>query len=450
MNEVCVIYDIGKTNKKLFVFNKSLEIVFREEIQFTLTHDDDGDECENLQLLSSWIKNSFKLLLQREDFKIRALNISAYGASLVHLDKDGKEVCPLYNYTKDFPKKLKKAFVDKHGSIQDILLETASPDLGMLNSANQLYWLKSEKTNTFKNIKYSLHLPQYCAYLLSGEFQNELTSIGCHTFFWDFAKNDFHQWVKDEHLESAMLKPMPSNTFFEKDGINYGIGIHDSSAALVPYLQSNNEPFILLSTGTWSITLNPFCEESLEAQNLAKDCLNFIRFDGKTVRAARLFSGNEHNRVTKHLDDYFGKPSDYFKTVEYDFNIIRKLRKQQQQNLPNQIEVGNFLDCPFMERSLNTFSSYEEAYHQFIMDLVAQQITSMKLTFGKTTPRTIYVDGGFSKNVIFMKLLSEAFFDKKVYASSLAVASSLGAALVIKEAWDPQNVTSKLLNLVEY
>ncbi|MCU0327252.1 MAG: hypothetical protein MUF45_18820 [Spirosomaceae bacterium] len=35
-----------------------------------------------------------------------------------------------------------------------------------------------------------------------------------------------------------------------------------------------------------------------------------------------------------------------------------------------------------------------------------------------------------------MNLLAEAFFDKEVYASEIAQATALGAALVISEAWN--------------
>lgn len=450
MTKVCVIYDIGKTNKKLFVLNENFEVVHEEDTTLPLSVDEDGDSCEDLILLTNWIKNTFEVLKTRIDIKIVAVNISGYGASLVHLDKEKKPVTPLYNYTKSFPYKTRQAFANAHGDLKEILLETASPDLGMLNSANQLFWIKKEKSEAFKNIKYSLHLPQYCAFVLSGEINNELTSIGCHTMLWDFNKNDFHQWVKDENLKSIMLSPKASDTFKNIDGINFGIGIHDSSAALIPYLQIAKEPFILLSTGTWSITFNPFCEEKLDAKQLESDCLNFIRYDGKTVRAARLFSGNEHNRVTKQLASHFDKAEDYFKNVEYDFKIIQRLRLNGGQHLPQHTELGNFLDCPFMERNINSFETYEEAYHQFIMDLIAQQIASIKLTFGRVSPKTIFVDGGFSKNKIFMKLLSEAFFSKKVYASSLAKASGIGAALVIKDAWTNAEFDENLLNLEEY
>ena len=45
--------------------------------------------------------------------------------------------------------------------------------------------------------------------------------------------------------------------FSEEDTIAVGAGLHDSSAALIPYLSAFREPFILLSPGTWCISLNP-------------------------------------------------------------------------------------------------------------------------------------------------------------------------------------------------
>ena len=110
MTKVCVIYDIGKTNKKLFVFNSQFEIFHQEEQQFTLTVDDDGDSCENLLELTNWIRNSFNNLKSRSDLTIEAVNFSAYGASYVHLDKNKQAVTPLYNYTKSFPYKTRKSF----------------------------------------------------------------------------------------------------------------------------------------------------------------------------------------------------------------------------------------------------------------------------------------------------------------------------------------------------
>jgi glycerol kinase len=43
--------------------------------------------------------------------------------------------------------------------------------------------------------------------------------------------------------------------------------------------------------------------------------------------------------------------------------------------------------------------------------------------------QAIYIDGGFSKNEIFTKLVAHSFPEHKVYATDLPYATSLGAAL---------------------
>ena len=40
--DVLLVFDIGKTNKKFLLFNRELEIVYEEEIQFEEIKDDDG------------------------------------------------------------------------------------------------------------------------------------------------------------------------------------------------------------------------------------------------------------------------------------------------------------------------------------------------------------------------------------------------------------------------
>ncbi|EOR95143.1 Rhamnulokinase RhaK in alpha-proteobacteria [Arcticibacter svalbardensis MN12-7] len=88
----------------------------------------------------------------------------------------------------------------------------------------------------------------------------------------------------------------------EKWKIRYaGIGLHDSSAALIPFLASFQEPFMLLSTGTWCVSLNPFNQLPLTEDELKKDCLCYISYKGNPVKASRLFAGNEHEQQTKKI-----------------------------------------------------------------------------------------------------------------------------------------------------
>jgi sugar (pentulose or hexulose) kinase len=69
---------------------------------------------------------------------------------------------------------------------------------------------------------------------------------------------------------------------------------------------------------------------------------------------------------------------------------------------------------------------------------------------GWSKPKQIFVDGGFSKNDIYMSLLAETYFDKQVYASEIAQASALGAALVIHEHWNSKPIPQQLIALKRY
>jgi sugar (pentulose or hexulose) kinase len=447
--KVCAVFDIGKTNKKLLLFDQNYQIIKEEQSQFEEILDDDGFPCDDLIKLSSWLKNSFDRIKQNPEYEIVGLNFSAYGASFVHLNSEGKPITPLYNYLKNFTRQLSKDFTEKYST--NVFTETASPELGMLNSGMQLYWLKNTEPTVFHQIRYSLHLPQYCNFVFSNQPISEITSLGCHTALWDFQKNDYHAWVEAEHLHSVQQKPLLSNNVTEtKDGCAIGIGIHDSSSALVPYLKSFDEKFILLSTGTWAISINPFNEEPLTNAELEKDCLCYLNFEGKPVKASRLFAGNEHERQTKHLAEYFNKEVDYYKKVSFDQDMIWFLRNKFKQATPDTADVGLLKDCPFVERNLNLFKSYEEAYHQFMLDLVAQQVASLNLVMGRTNPKKIFVDGGFSKNEIYMSLLAETYFNKQIFASEIAQESALGAALVIHEHWNTNAIPEQLIELKRF
>jgi sugar (pentulose or hexulose) kinase len=112
---VIAIFDIGKTNKKLLLFDQQYKLLHEETTQINETTDEDGFVCEDVAALSKWILERFERILSDERYQIKAINFSAYGASFVHLDENGKPATPLYNYLKPFPEALKKSFYDKYG-----------------------------------------------------------------------------------------------------------------------------------------------------------------------------------------------------------------------------------------------------------------------------------------------------------------------------------------------
>ncbi len=400
--------------------------------------------------LTDWVKSSFERLLNQKKFDIKAVNFSAYGASFVYLDEELKVIPPLYNYLKPYSPELQKKFYTDYGGEHIIARQTASPALGNLNSGMQLYRLKYEKPETFRKIKWALHLPQYLSYVLSSAINADITSIGCHTNLWDFQYNKYHQWVYQEKVMEKLPAILNCNEIAGYSSqIPVGAGLHDSSAALIPYLSSFHEPFILLSTGTWCISLNPFNQSQLTNNELNQDCLCYLSYEGKPVKASRLFAGYEHEQQVKKLSLYFNKPYDYFTTVALDMDIIKKLKpeKEKARSISMKPMIGQ---STFADRKLDDFLNYEEAYHQLIADIIWQQIKSTNLVLRGTGVKKIFVDGGFSKNVIYMYLLAKAFPAIEVYAASVAQASALGAALAIHKHWNKEALPVNIIELKSY
>jgi L-fuculokinase len=443
--KVTAVFDIGKTNKKLLLFDENYQEVFQSYVQFPEMEDEDGFPCDDLSAIQKWIKTAFQEVSDHPSFNIQAVNFSAYGASFVHLDKKGKVVAPLYNYLKPYPEDLLHSFYEKHGSALSLATETASPPLGMLNSGLQLYWLKYARPELFKKIRWSLHLPQYLSYLFTGMPLSDYTSIGCHTMLWDYDRQDYHAWVYAEGIDQVLAPIVPTNTSMNRRirGKTYtiGAGMHDSSAALLPYLSISSEPFILLSTGTWSISLNPFNDAPLTSEELNRDCLNFLSIDGKMIKAARLFLGNEYKIWIHRLSEHFHQPLDRHQSITPDPLILKSLSSR-----PKNRFRWESMDAPApssQATDLSQFENYETAYHQLMQELAQRQVKAIRLALGKTSVKKIFMDGGFLDNRLFIHFLAQEFPDFELIASQKPLGSAIGAAIVMNE---PELVQSLLLN----
>ncbi len=452
---VIAVFDIGKTNKKIILFDDTYKILQEQTKEFQEVTDEHGDPCEDIQSVTLWIKDTIAFLQTLDSIEIKAMNVSAYGASFVHLNANFELATPLYNYLKFYPPSLQEKFYETYGGQARLSQETASPALGSLNSGLQLYRLKYESPNLFRTIFCSLHLPQYFSYLISSKTYSEITSIGCHTHLWDFGKNRYHDWVIKEGLDEklpALIKSDAVQTIQsprENKSTVVGIGLHDSSAALIPYLTSFSEPFVLISTGTWCISMNPFNPSPLTDVELKKDCLCYLSYQGKPVKASRLFAGHDHEIQTKRLSSHFNKRIDYYKSVKFDGPLVVGLLKEQKGKNKKVFNTG-IENSGFESRELAMFTTYEKAYHQLMLDIMDMQSASTTLVLKNTLVKRIFVDGGFSKNPVYMSLLAAAFPTLEVFGTSVAQASSLGAALAIHHQWNRLPIPKNIVELKLY
>jgi len=200
-----------------------------------------------------------------------------------------------------------------------------------------------------------------------------------------------------------------------RHNMEVGVGLHDSSSALIPYLASFEEPFVLISTGTWNITLHPFNDVPLTPDELAQDCLCYLSYRGKPVKASRLFAGHLHEQGVQKIAADFGVADDFFQSGQL-------------------VETPGLLD----------------KYRELVQQLVEKQVVSTKLVLYGSPVRRIFVDGGFSQNDIFMQLLAASFPEMEVFAAEIPQATAIGAALAIHRHWNSKPVAEHLIRLNPY
>lgn len=435
---VTAVFDIGKTNKKFFLFDEDLKEVFNTYTRFDAIPDEDGFDSEAILPLRDWMIQTFLDALNSAEFEIKKLNFSGHGASFVHTDGSGEPVTPLYDYLKPYPEELLEKFYQENGGKMAFCQQTSSPPLAMLNSGLQIYFLKHAKPEYFKNVKYCLHLPQYLSSIFTGQMVSDYTSIGCHTGLWDFEKMDYHDWVKKEGIEPLLPPILAGDTLLktkpELGSIPCGIGVHDSSGALLPYLEQEKEPFALLSTGTWAISINPFNKTPLSESELTKDCLQFLSISGQPIKISRLFIGEEHKYQVDEMYAHWNLPLGTYKKMKFDRAAFEKVGSSRQKRIGfHYLKPQDY----GIERTRQTdwagFTDFEDAYYTFIHELTDIQVASLQLVLDGAPVQRIFVDGGFNANSIFLEMLRIKLPDHEIIPSDFPNGSALGAAMLVNK-----------------
>jgi len=258
----------------------------------------------------------------------------------------------------------------------------------------------------------------------------------------------YHPWLKAEKIK--LPEPVsPSGVFdvsIEGHMVKTGIGIHDSSASLVPYLKSTDRQFILVSTGTWCIFMNPFNREPLTADQLRRDTLCYMTIDRHQVKASRIFLGHIHDLNVARLDDRFGVTGELYKTIKIKSKKIGKLLASRHGRIffRHGIPPG-YVD---EQADLSHFLTYADAYHQMICDLVDVCMESWRLIIpADDKTEIVYVTGGFARNDTFVRILAARLPDKRVYASQVENSTALGAAMTIYEKAADRSLPTVYLGL---
>ncbi len=452
--QALAVLDIGKTNKKITVFDTKLKL--RDKVAHNFdTRIVDGVELEPLDDVREWmIEQLAKLSVQ---YEIQAIAISTHGAAVVTIDEDGQIACPVVSYTHEVDESLHDRFFQAAGNRDELQQRTATVEIRpLINPAKLLFFTRERWPDEWARVRTVLFLPQYFAYVLTGNVECDFTYVGCHSYLWDFGTWDWSDVTTQIGIEHALpgtpgpswksagtVSPEISEQCALGPNVPVTVGIHDSNASLLPYLVSRTDSrFVLNSTGTWCVAMHPDTAVEFQAEEIGKSVFFNISAYGDPVKTSILAGGLEfesYSTVIKELHS----ASDFPK---FDQTLYQRVISQRRYFIiPGILRgAGQFPDSRPRVVDGGREYLYEDIINGSVVPPLFQDLPAAFATLnlsiafqskialervGLKAGMDIFTEGGFRYNGDYNTLLATFFPENNVYLSDLEEATSFGAAL---------------------
>ena len=454
------VFDVGKTNKKVLVYDDRLRIVDSRYRSFP-ARVQDGVEVEPLEQIEQWFLDTLREM--SAIYSIGAVAVTTHGAACVVVDNAGRPVVPAVSYTHVPDDALHDQFYALAGSREELQQRTATYELQpLINPAKLLFFTQQRYPEQMQRAARILFYPQYFGRLLTGAEGADFTYAGCHTYLWDFERWGWSDVATRLGLDRLLPRePRQSwNTLgrvtaqmAERTGLAEGtpvtMGIHDSNASLLPYLIKMQEDFILNSTGTWCVTMHPMERVFFAPDELGKAVFYNISAFGRPVKTSILMGGLEfetYTTILKRLHNTNDLP-------EYNRSLYQRIIERRSHFIlpsvvrgsgqfpaarPRVVEDGSVYELADIQASTRVpafFNDLPTAYAVLNISLALQT----KVALGRIGVKPgvpIYTEGGFRNNLDYNALLSALLPDNRLYLTGMAEATSFGAALTARAMLD--------------
>lgn len=459
------VFDLGKTNKKLLIFDQNLDLLDQASTQIDEIENEDY-KAEDAGQIFRWYQESLAGLSNK--YNIRVISISSHGAAFVTLNEHGDLSLPPICYTTEPGENFHARFFREFGPPNALQKSTATAELkALINIAQGIYFVREKYPSVYSRTKHLLNYPQYYGYLMTGSLGIEKTYLGSHTYLWDFEKSDWSSVAKglgaDKLYPGEFKKPWDvlghvSSKFAATTGLKPDVmvtlGIHDSNGALLPYLISGFQNFILNSTGTWCVVMRPEKKVAFKEDEIGKTVFYNISAFEEPVKTAIFMGGEEYAVYDDILRKFYG--NDY--RISFDHDLYQKIVREKKLfilpsvvkgagQFPNsdaRITTGDqtiYLEELKTKGPVEYFNNGDELYAALNISLALQTEVALQRA-GMERGMTIYVEGGFRKNESYNRVLTTLFPGSPVCLTELQEASALGAAILGKAAVEKVDLMS--------
>jgi sugar (pentulose or hexulose) kinase len=473
--EHIAVIDIGKTNKKVLIYDRSLKVLATEKKNFE-EFKKDGMVFEPLEEITAWLKSTLKTVSAK--FNIKALSVTTHGATAFCIDKEGNLSVPPLAYTTEASDEFRTEFYDKFGSPEELQEKTATAEVGsLINVGKLIYFAKKKFPEQFANTWKILNYPQYIGYLFTGKIGAEPTYMGCHSYLLDANTKGISEVAEKMGIKEMLPGSIETSwsvlgTVSEKASEESGLptdcivtmGIHDSNSSLLPYLVKQQEDFALDSTGTWCVAMHPTKTSTFEKEELGKSV--FYNQDAffNPVKTAIFMGGLEFETYQKILEKIHGE----FERPKFNLEAFNKVLEDGNKFILPSIMKGagvyphskpkaieNKTEFAFEKIESGQcipefFNDLEGALAALTISLALQTKYALECT-GFNGKGKIYVEGGFRNNTPYTRLLTALFPNATVSCTHMEEATAFGAAILAEAALQGKNpdVTNNMFEIEE-
>ncbi len=418
-----LILDIGKTNIKVHILDDSLESRFESTKRNSVV---EGDPYPHFDVDAIWDWFCGVASEVATKYSITAISVTTHGATAAIIDRNRPGnglVLPVLDYEHSGP----DSITHKYSDVRPDFSETRSPDLpGGLNLGRQLYWLQHRFPQALDKATDILMYPQYWVWRMTGKRCTERTSLGCHTDLWSPERNDYSSLVDRMAWRTLFSGIEPANSlvgsitsdFSTQTGLPadcpVAVGIHDSNASYLRYvLQNDGQPFSVVSTGTWAITMaNSAAGAELDE---SRDMLMNVDYRGEPVPCARFMAGREYELICYKLGSFPEEP--------FDLDDIEAIIEDGAYALPQFCDTsGPFSGSPGVIKGSTSRingAAFASLYSALMLDLELDLLEAK----GK-----VFLEGAFLKNTLLCQMLATLREENPVYLSNDSTGTVKGAA----------------------
>jgi sugar (pentulose or hexulose) kinase len=411
------VFDLGKTNSKLFVFDSDGNIIAQSR---TSQHyrQFNGLRVLDDEALFAWMNTALGAAIADHD--VTGVMFSGHGCTFALVD--GKALThPILDYEQEPPADI-SARIDTQ---IPPFAETFSPRLPLgFNYGRHMLWLAQIAPQSLDNATAILGYPQFWSWKFSGRAVSEVSYIGCHSHLWAPLAHDFSSLVDAQDWRMQFPAFARSGTVLgqyeatlpsgEIRTMAVHNGVHDSNGALYIYRSLGFDDFTLVSTGTWVIIFNPDCP--LDALDEQKDMLANVSVDGEPVPTIRFMGGREFDIIS----DGWNEP--------VSFDAISAVIDKAIFALPSFAPGGPAPETAGIIAGPNPTPPERAAaamlYVALMTDLSLDAIASRN---------AIIVDGGLTRNGTLVALLTQLRPHQKILQSANTEGSATGAAALAFE-----------------